>query len=277
MEKTILWLFAAMAFVFAVDKSLWQTKAEQVDVQSLCYQGPFMFASLNSSRFCGACSELAGSNTNYEMAGDFSSGNFTCNGVLGRWGGAECSFRPYEPRTCIQAANLTVHEPTCSNGGSMDPCAYNLTMAMMTTGEDQDYVYLGRGDGTCPKLQGYASGSRDAVVYSLPVSFSVGSYEIVNVGGQLRIRHDDCSAVVHVLSGSFLNASAGPQPPNEEIPGTDAGSGLQPDNSSPTGTPGSSTSPGAGDSTSPAQDAGTTPIYFAVLLVPLLITVFGQE
>uniref|UniRef100_A0A6U9SMB7 Uncharacterized protein n=1 Tax=Picocystis salinarum TaxID=88271 RepID=A0A6U9SMB7_9CHLO len=204
-----MWVLRLLMAAFAIDQTFYRVNAEGGSDRNLCFQSPYMFAFSNSSAFCTSCITLAEDpNTAFSMTGDFSSGNFTCNNVLGRWGGPECSLNPYEPNKCIQAARLQVLEPTCTSGGSMHSCAYNLTFAMMTAGESEDYVYLGRGNQSCPAVQGYTTELLNEAKYWLSNS-SDEVYSMKNADGKLKLAYEDCHADVDVLYGSFLGVQAG--------------------------------------------------------------------
>lgn len=194
---------------FTIGQTLYQVNADGESDKNLCFQSPYLFAFFNSSAFCTSCVTLAGDpNTSFSMAGGFSFGSFTCNNVLGTWGGPECSLDPYEPNKCIQAARLQVLEPTCTGGGSMHSCAYNLTFAMMTAGGSENYVYLGRGNESCPAVQGYTTDPLNEAKYWLSNN-SVEVYSMKNADGKLKLAYEDCQADVDVLYGSFLGVQSG--------------------------------------------------------------------
>lgn len=136
-----------------------------------------------------------------------SMGIFQCNNVKGFAGREFCSSNPYEPSTCAQAAALQVLEPTCTGGGSMNSCAYNLTFAMMTAGGSESYVYLGRGNESCPLVQGYAIDGQNEAKYWVEDN-SNATYSMRNIDGKLKLTYGDCQADVDVLSGSFLGVKA---------------------------------------------------------------------
>eukprot|EP00963_Diacronema_lutheri_P006327 scaffold544_cov320-Pavlova_lutheri.AAC.41 len=210
MTRTMWAVFLAMV-VRCDSMSALQTSDEDVTVPDLCYSYPYADAASTPTAFCFGCSTLAESTFTFSQSSltinGTTNGNFTCEDVPGSWGQTVCLPEPYEPRSCVQAANLTVLEPTCSNGGSMDPCAYNLTMAMMTSGTNQQYVYFGRYNFTCPRVQGYKTPSQNEATYWLGKNSS-DVYTMRNVDGQLKLDYSDCQAEVVVLSGSFLDVSA---------------------------------------------------------------------
>lgn len=208
-SKRAMWALRLLMVALTASQTLNRVNAQGGSARNLCFDGGYMSASSNSSAFCSACVALAGDpSTDYSMAGDFTSGTFTCNNVLGTWGGLECSSNPYEPKTCTQAASLKVLEPTCTSGGSMDTCAYNLTFAMMTAGESEDYVYLGRWNLSCPAVQGYTTDPRNEANYWLSGSPDE-VYSMKNADGKLKLAYKDCEADVTVLYGSFLGVQSG--------------------------------------------------------------------